>query len=78
MNLNLSLAQAQELYFAYLTSWIIPECLKWAVQEQGNLEQTTETKISLPYLRSLLKLGQLLAIDVDGWLAQLSLASPIS
>ncbi|MBF2029791.1 MAG: DUF3536 domain-containing protein [Oscillatoriales cyanobacterium C42_A2020_001] len=72
MNLSLSLAKAQELYFACLNDWLIPECLKWAAHEQGDLEPSNETRISLPYLRSLLKLGQLLAIDVDGWLAQLS------
>jgi len=66
MHLNLSLAQAQELYFARLHDWIIPECQKWRDR------QSDQALIGLAHLRSLLKLGQLLAIDVAGWLAQLS------
>lgn len=66
MHLNLSLAKAQELYFACLQEWIIPECLKWS-QPHPN-----QPRVPLVHLRSLLKLGQLLAIDVTGWLAQLS------
>ena len=82
MQLNVSLAPAQECYFACLHRWIIPECLKW-VHADGQLlpatESTTvgaalstETRISLTHLRSLLKMGQLLAIDVAGWMAHLS------
>ncbi|MDX2228291.1 MAG: DUF3536 domain-containing protein [Leptolyngbyaceae cyanobacterium bins.349] len=66
MHLNLSLAKAQELYFASLQAWIIPACVKWMNQD------AQATPIQLTHLRSLLKLGQLLAIDVAGWLAKLS------
>ncbi len=72
MQLHLSMAQAQELYFNCLHAWIIPACVEWVqVSTQPN-QAKSPASVSLPHLRSLLKLGQLLAIDVDGWLAQLS------
>ncbi|MDX2241050.1 MAG: DUF3536 domain-containing protein [Leptolyngbyaceae cyanobacterium bins.302] len=72
MHLNLSLAKAQELYFSSLNNWIIPECLKWIKRNLQPDHASPEPQVSLPHLRSLLKLGQLLAIDVAGWMAQLS------
>ena len=72
MHLNLALAQAQELYFARLNEWIVPECLKWMKHHLHPNEAYPASQVSLPHLRSLLKLGQLLAIDVTGWLTQLS------
>lgn len=72
MQLNLSLAQAQELYFASLNEWIVPECLKWSNNHAQSNGVNSEPRVSLPHLRALLRLGQLLAIDVAGWMAQLS------
>jgi alpha-amylase/alpha-mannosidase (GH57 family) len=75
MQLNLSLAQAQELYFERLHAWIIPQCQGWL---QGKRTQPTAapTEPGLPQLRSLLQLGQILAIDVAGWLEKLCLLTP--
>jgi len=72
MHLGLSLAQAQELYFTRLNEWLIPACLEWIKANGQSNYPTTQSQISLLHLRSLLKLGQLLAIDVAGWMAQLS------
>jgi len=72
MHLHLSLAQAQELYFTCLHEWIVPECLKWIRATAQPDQGAPDTPLNLSQLRSLLKLGQWLAIDVDGWMAQLS------
>jgi alpha-amylase/alpha-mannosidase (GH57 family) len=72
MRLHLSMAQAQELYFNCLHSWIIPACLQWVRANTDQNQSSSDPQVSLAHLRSLLKLGQLLAIDVDGWVAQLS------
>ncbi len=74
LHLGLSLAAAQELYFDCLHDWIIPECLHWldtAGQGAAFTSDWADVKIRLPHLRSLLRLGQTLAIDVAGWLAKL-------
>ncbi len=74
LNLNLSLAQAQEFYLRSLHNWIVPQCIAW-IAATHNLDQVAaygkKSEIRLVHLRSLLQLGQLLAIDVRGWLAQL-------
>ena len=74
LNLNLSLAQAQEFYLRSLHNWIVPQCSAWIAATQ-NLDKVAaygkKGEIRLTHLRSLLRLGQMLAIDVTGWLAQL-------
>ena len=70
MQLGLSLAQAQELYFQRLHSWLIPQCLHW-LQHAGQLETDGATVMQLADLRSLLVLGSTLAVDVKGWLDRL-------
>ena len=84
LNLGLSLAAAQELYFQGLYSQVVPICLGWLqrqaaesltqVAENGSapslalLRVETEICWELPQIRRLLELGQLLAVDVTGWL----------
>jgi alpha-amylase/alpha-mannosidase (GH57 family) len=78
MHLNLNLAQAQELYFQALNGWIIPRCLahvekSTSASGQGHgleANPVQEPDLRLPHLRLLLHLGESLAIDVAGWLAQ--------
>lgn len=72
LKLDLSLAQAQELYFQRLNHWLVPQCQSWlGTQTNHELEAEGSRKIALSHLRSLLELGQTLAIDVAGWLHQL-------
>jgi alpha-amylase/alpha-mannosidase (GH57 family) len=74
LNLNLSLAQAQEFYLRSLHSWIVPQCIAWISATQ-DLDRVAaygkKSEIRLTHLRSLLRLGSMLAIDVTGWIAQL-------
>ncbi|MBW4692777.1 MAG: DUF3536 domain-containing protein [Lyngbya sp. HA4199-MV5] len=70
MKLDLSLAQAQELYFQRLQHWLIPECCQW-LNSAGQFESDRALTMQLADLRSLLELGQTLAVDVNGWLKQL-------
>ncbi|MBW4469773.1 MAG: DUF3536 domain-containing protein [Stenomitos rutilans HA7619-LM2] len=70
MKLDLSLAQAQELYFQRLQTWLIPECRQW-LSHAGQFEVDRASTMQLADLRSLLQLGQKLAVDVNGWLHQL-------
>ncbi len=70
LHLNLSLAQAQELYFQRLQNWIIPECVHW-LSNAGQSKPDRVVTIPLADLRSLLALGRTLAVDVSGWLKQL-------
>lgn len=67
LQLNLSLAQAQELYFQRLNTWLVPQCLQW----QQASPQRDERSLDLPHLRLLLQLGHTLAVDVSTWLGQL-------
>lgn len=57
-----------------LHDWIVPQCIAWITATQ-DLDRVVaygkKSEIRLGHLRSLLGLGQLLAIDVTGWLAQL-------
>ncbi|PZV16121.1 MAG: glycoside hydrolase [Leptolyngbya sp.] len=73
-NLNLSLAQAQEFYMRSLHQWIVPQCIAWIAASQ-DLDKAAaygkKSEIRLAHLRSLLRLGQLLAINVTSWLEQL-------
>jgi alpha-amylase/alpha-mannosidase (GH57 family) len=74
MHLGVALAQTQEFYFQALHRWIIPQCLTWldsASQGDAFTSDGLKSEIRLPHLRLLLQLGELLAIDVAGWLAQL-------
>ncbi len=72
MQLNVSLAHAQELYFQRLHSWLIPQCRYW-LANAGQPDAQTDIKppIRLADLRSLLVLGHSLSVDVSGWLNQL-------
>ncbi|MBM0742097.1 DUF3536 domain-containing protein [Phormidium sp. CLA17] len=74
LNLNLSLAHAQEFYLRSLHHWIVPQCLAWIAATQ-DLDRVAaygkKSEIRLTHLRLLLRLGQMLAIDVTGWLEQL-------
>jgi len=72
MHFGLSLAQAQELYFQHLTTWVIPHCLRWIhPNESIAIPVEAAMDVRIAQLRSLLKLGQILKIDVQGWLDQL-------
>jgi alpha-amylase/alpha-mannosidase (GH57 family) len=74
LNLTVSLAQAQEFYLKALHDWIIPQCTAWtaATQDLNHVAAySKKSEIRLVHLRLLLQLGQVLAIDVAGWLAQL-------
>ena len=70
LQLHLSLAQAQELYAQRLQHWIIPECVRW-LTNAGQSAPDRVVTLPLADLRSLLQLGQTLAIDVSDWLNQL-------
>mgnify|MGYP000116380385 CR=1 FL=1 len=70
MQLDLSLAQAQELYFQRLQTWLIPACLHW-LNSAEQLEGDRVATMQWADLRSLLELGQNLAVDVNRWLKQL-------
>lgn len=66
LNLGVSLAKAQELYFNFLHSQIMPLCLQ-AVEAQSS----PEIGCDLAGLRHLLRLGQKLAVDVSFALSKL-------
>lgn len=84
LNLSLSLAAAQELYFQSLSRQIVPICLGFLQQQAAEtlaqaeaeanrsevalVQPDIETSWELPQIRRLLELGQLLAVDVQGWL----------
>jgi alpha-amylase/alpha-mannosidase (GH57 family) len=67
LNLALSLARAQEVYFRCLHGQIIPQCLQILA---GDAESCNGDRPiwDLTQLRYLLRLGQKLSIDVGGWL----------
>jgi alpha-amylase/alpha-mannosidase (GH57 family) len=78
LQLDLSLAKAQELYLQQLNRWIIPQCLLWinahpAAKLDSSAEVASEVA-ALTFLQRLLALGDILAIDVAGWSEQLTLA----
>jgi len=76
LNLNLSLAQAQELYFQRLHDWISPQVQQWLQVQQPDSDwhqEEFQSAIALSHLQLLLRLGQQLAIDV----AELSAHLPI-
>jgi alpha-amylase/alpha-mannosidase (GH57 family) len=74
LNLGLSLARAQELYFSCLHQ-IVPWCLQ-AIQtqrgEENGMDNSTVTNWNVAQLRHLLKLGQKLGVDVTTLLSQLA------
>jgi alpha-amylase/alpha-mannosidase (GH57 family) len=73
LNLSLSLARAQELYFSCLDK-IVPWCLQ-AIQTQqddeNGMDNSTANKLNITQLRDLLRLGQKLGVDVSVLLNQL-------
>lgn len=87
--LNLSLEQAQELYFGFLYEQDGPQCLKWSQLQPTFEDSPTEdlsvaskesTILSQPVLEPsqlhrLLQLGQRLTIAVSPWLNDLSQAT---
>jgi alpha-amylase/alpha-mannosidase (GH57 family) len=74
MNLSLSLAQAQELYFYRLHSWIMLQPLE-ETSEAGPgataIASKVKPTVETAHLQLLLQLGQTLAVDVSGLLARL-------
>jgi alpha-amylase/alpha-mannosidase (GH57 family) len=70
LRLGLTLDQAQEIYFSCLHQDILPNCL------MNDLDDLTDSSSleghschwKIPQIKSLLKLGQSLAIDVSCWL----------
>ncbi|MGA7935275.1 MAG: glycoside hydrolase, partial [Kovacikia sp.] len=73
MNLNLSLAQAQELYYHRLHGWIIPQSICQSAQETEEMGQTAtaiankiKPVVEADHLLLLLQLGQKLAVEVSG------------
>ena len=75
MHLNISLARPQELFFQHFHRWMVPLCLYWQTSDRPSLTLKTEMgKLTLDrnHLRRLLQFGKTLAIDVDGWIAQLT------
>lgn len=74
LNLGLSLARAQELYFSCLYQ-IVPWCLQAIQTQQGNENSGTgnsnENTWNIAQLRDLLRLGQKLGVDVSVLLSQL-------
>ncbi|WP_390883452.1 DUF3536 domain-containing protein [Kovacikia minuta] len=72
MNLNLSLAQAQELYFYQLHSGIIPQLLaeRDKIGQNSAIASKVKPTVETEHLRLLLQLGQKLAIHVSGLMAE--------
>ena len=70
LQLGLSLAHAQELYFQRLQSWLIPECIHW-LANAGQSAPNRVVTMQLADLRSLLQLGRTLAVDVSDWFSRL-------
>ncbi len=73
LNLGLSLARAQELYFSCLHQ-IVPWCLQAIQTQQGNengTDNSAANKLNITQLRDLLRLGQKLGVDVSVLVNQL-------
>jgi alpha-amylase/alpha-mannosidase (GH57 family) len=74
LNLGLSLARAQELYFSCLHQ-IVPWCLQ-AIQtqrgEENGMDNSPVSNWNVAQLRHLLNLGQKLGVDVSTLLSQLA------
>lgn len=71
LNLGLSLAKAQELYFSCLDQ-IIPWCLQaihTQPSDENGIDNSTATNRNVDQLRHLLKLGQKLGVDVSALLS---------
>jgi alpha-amylase/alpha-mannosidase (GH57 family) len=76
LNLGLSLAQCQELYFSCLKTHIEPLCQRVMQVSQNSpvravADVTTKIDRDTRELRQLLQLGEKLAVDVSFWLSQL-------
>lgn len=79
LQLNVSLAQAQELYLYFLGKTIVPLCMGWIQHQQEEasnqseiaVQTTVQTQWGILQLRKLLQLGQILAVDVRELLHQL-------
>jgi alpha-amylase/alpha-mannosidase (GH57 family) len=70
LRLGLALDQAQEIYFSSLHQDILPNCLMNDLDDlvdSSSLEGNS-CPWKIPQIKSLLKLGQSLAIDVSCWL----------
>lgn len=82
LQLNVWLNHSQELYFHALETLIMPLCLGWLQRQNEINQQMNESQIAVEKpvesqwgaspLRKLLQLGQMLAIDVEELLNQLS------
>ena len=75
LNLGLSLDRCQELYFSCLQSHIVPQCLEALQSQPGDNfgdAAMPETLTRIAVLRSLLQLGQKLAVDVSVWFNQMA------
>jgi alpha-amylase/alpha-mannosidase (GH57 family) len=71
LQLGLSLDRAQELYFKCLHSQILPQLQAWQATNSTSTAEIPAAEQELTQLRQLLKLGQLLAVDVGFWLRSL-------
>jgi hypothetical protein len=74
LNLGLSLARAQELYFRCLNK-IVPWCLQAIQTQQGDdngTDNSTANNWNIAQLRDLLRLGQKLGVDVSVLLNELA------
>jgi len=77
LDVSPNLQKAQELYFQYLETQIVPLCVGWLQHRDRAIASETEdngetSQWELPTLRKLLQLGQTLTIDVHAWLSQLT------
>ncbi|WP_242024611.1 DUF3536 domain-containing protein [Trichocoleus sp. FACHB-591] len=80
LKLALSIDRAQELYFSFLQSHILPVCVdllqRQAQGQNGDKLQfhlkDSATPINLNGLQQLLQLGPVLLVDTSDWLAQLA------
>ncbi len=70
LNLGLSLDRGQEIYYSCLNHQIMPQYLQAGLNwspAQGDVS----CRVDLLQMRSLLRLAQKLAVDIDAWLNQL-------
>ncbi len=82
LQLNIPLNHAQELYFHVLETQIMPLCLGWLQRQNERTQQMSESQIAVEIpvesqwevaqLRKLLQFGQMLGIDVQELVNQLS------
>jgi alpha-amylase/alpha-mannosidase (GH57 family) len=68
LHLHLSLDRAQEVYFKGLHRQVLPQLAQQSSLSNGYPESVTHSEWNSLHIRQFLKLGQRLAIDVQGWL----------